>query len=86
MYTQLSIKEQTAKKAHRCSGCCEKIEPGHRYIYEAGTYYGEFHTIKLCLPCNKVMPAFLKFKRDEGEYEFEIGEVGSFRKGAIDNE
>jgi hypothetical protein len=34
----------TARKAHRCSGCCQPIAPGESYVRWAGMTDGDFGT------------------------------------------
>lgn len=43
--------EQTAKKAHHCDYCCQKIDPGVRYVKIAGVWEGDFYTLKGHVDC-----------------------------------
>jgi hypothetical protein len=51
MGTFTNIREQTARKEHRCYGCGGGVEKGEKYISLVGVYEGDFVAIKYCLTC-----------------------------------
>ncbi len=41
----------TARNAHACDECRERIQPGQRYERTSGKWDGEWSTWRLCLSC-----------------------------------
>ena len=58
---------RTARKAHKCEYCEKEIMVGEKYGYESGKFEGDFFTRKLCIPCRKMLDAYIdsvvKFKK-----------------------
>lgn len=47
-----STKSRKARKPHSCEECGRIIEPGETYHPTAGSWEGDFFTIKACAHCN----------------------------------
>lgn len=48
---------RVARKQHKCSGCGETIEPGHRYMRTAALWEQAWHTWKHCQRCAAIVEA-----------------------------
>lgn len=62
-----ATKSRKARKAHNCDECGRPIEPGETYHPTAGSWEGDFFTIKACAHCN----VFRKHINAADDYYFE---------------
>jgi len=47
-----------ARKQHKCSECCQAIEPGVKYEHVYGIWDGDTHTYKTCPDCLSLRQQF----------------------------
>lgn len=66
---------KSARKDHRCFGCCDIIPKGTSYEVSKGLWEGEFSTCKLCPSCSDHIT-------ESGEYDdgFTEGQLGDGRR------
>nr|DAR21852.1 MAG TPA: hypothetical protein [Caudoviricetes sp.] len=50
---------RTARKPHQCEYCQKEIMVGKKYSYENGKFDGDFFTRTLCVPCRKMLNAYI---------------------------
>ena len=64
---------RTARKAHHCCACAERIEPGHRYHFLSGVWDGSCASFKHCARCWAVYLA-IREQAPDAELLLDCGE------------
>ena len=56
---------RTARKPHKCEYCEKEIIAGEKYSSESGKFEGDFFTRELCIPCRKMLDAYIDCSVDD---------------------
>ena len=64
------VKERVARKAHKCSACGERVEPGTKYTDVFMVHEGEPYTCKRCPRCQVIYLHLEGRIRAEGDYDW----------------
>lgn len=69
---------RTARKSHTCEYCQKEIEAGEKYSYESGKFEGDFFTRTLCIPCLKMLNAYVRRRNDKTDDTFDWWQVSDY--------